>query len=533
MKQNNKKSANGERENRLNVLLDQIQQQRMQPEDKYEVAAIIESFGWNDRLVAQAFGAGNVFELSEILWDSLKARVVCSPIAQITKMGFWHYLKLIIGGFLRGTIFALPMAVSVVAMLTLRLSLWSYVNFSLENATSIAVGTILSFVAVGGFMQAIAHWGFRLLGMEQYYMARKLVFYYVKIGYVICFLIAVAFLIFNFVFVVFPWQMAFIVAIYFLFLSVIWLSTTIMYILQKELTFTGLIIGGIALVYIFFQVLHFGIIISQVIALSLVSVVGVLLARYFFLQAEKQMEKGINPPLPRLSLVLNISLPFFSYGFLYFLFLFIDRVVAWSTNNIYMPFLIWFRGEYELGLDLALIVLILPMGLVEAVVTEMMVNLEGHQKKYMMYEIPDLNNMYKRMYLRRLAYVTLFSALNAVGLYLLIEALNKHGIFESVLFFGGTTRFVFIWAVIAYAIVAVALLNALILFFLARPKMAYRGVLLGLAVDLGLGFLLSRWVDYYWAVFGLLAGALVFAVVSSRQVLKVLNNLDYYLYSVS
>jgi len=514
-------------------LVDEVLSRHVQPEDKYEVAAILESMGWNDRTAAEFFGVEDIFALAANIWDAIQVKILFVPASPVEKISTLQYLVLILRSFLRGTIFALPMAVSVFSMLTLRFSLWSYEYLSLENATSIAMGTILSFMAVGGFTQAIARRGFMYVGQGHYYMARRVTFYFVKIGYVVCLLSAGAFIVFSLVFAVFPWHMTVIIVLYFLFLSAIWLSVTIMYILQKELIFTGLIIGGITTVFILFKLLAFNIIFSQVIALILVSIAGILTAHYFFMKAEKEMEKGIAPPMPRLSIIAYTSIPFFTYGFLYFTFLFTDRVMAWSTNNLFMPYLIWFRGEYELGLDFALITMILPMGVVEVVVNEIMLNLEANEKNHMASESGRLSRLYVLMYFKRMAFVTLFSAVNAAALYLLIRYLSNAGTFELNIFTSPTTHFVFAWSVVAYAVVAVALMNTLILFCLSQPEMVYRSTLYSFLINLFLGFVLSRWVDHSWAVFGLLVGALAFVIITSQRVLKVLKNIDYYLYAAS
>ncbi len=522
-----------QKESILNELVDEVLKRHIQPEDKYEVAAILESLGWNDSMAAEIFGAEDVFALAATVWDAIQTKIVFVPTSQVEKIHPLKYLLLIIRSFLRGTIFALPMAISVLSMLTLRFSLWSYEYLSLENATSIAMGTILSFMAVGGFTQAIARRGFMYVGHGYYYIARRVTFHFVRIGYVACLITAGAFLLFSLIFSVFPWKMTFIIILYFMFLCAIWLSVTIMYILQKELVFTGLIISGIFAVFVLFKLVGLNIIASQVTALLMVSIAGIVAAHYYFVRAEKEMEKGIVPPMPRLSIIVYTSIPFFTYGFLYFTFLFTDRVMAWSTNNLYMPYLIWFRGEYELGLDFALITLILPMGVVEVVVNEIMMNLEANQKNHMASEAGRMSRMYMLLYFKRIVFVALFSLLNAVALYFVIKFFSTSGTFELNLFTSRTTQFVFIWAVVAYAVVAVALMNSLILFCLSQPDMVYRSTLYSFLINLFLGFVLSRWVDYSWAVFGLLAGSLAFAYITSRRVLKVFNKLDYYLYSAS
>lgn len=517
----------------FNELVSEVLKRRMRPVDKYEIAAILESMGWNDSMSEEVFGVEDVFALATNIWDAIQSSILFTTASPTEKISPLKYFLLIFKSFLRGTIFALPMAVSVASMLTLGFSLWSYEYLSLENATSIAIGTILSFMAIGGFTQAIARRGFMYLGQGHYYTARKIAFHFVKIGFVVCLLMDVLLLLFNSAFEVFPWRMTVIIILYFLFLSAIWLSVTIMYMLQKELVFTGLITGGIAVVFICFKLVKLDIILSQLIALTLVSVAGIIFAVYFFKRAEGKMEKGIAPALPRLSIIVYTSLPYFAYGFLYFTFLFCDRVFAWSTNNIYMPYLIWFRGEYELGLDFALIVMILPMGLVEVVVNEIMVKLEADQKNYLATDAKSMNEKHVSFYIKRMTYVVLFGLANAVVLYFVFKALGRSTIFERDVFSNYITHFVFIWAAIAYAIVTVALLNALILFCLSQPELVYRPMLVSLIVNMVLGFVLSRWVYYTWAVFGLFAGTIVFVFLTTRTVLKVLNNLDYYLYSAS
>ena len=88
------------------------------------------------------------------------------------------------------------MAISIAAMLTLKFSLWSYQYLSLEQATSIAIGTILSFVLVGGFTQAIASSGFSLI-QGYYKLARKNTFIFIGIGFVFCVFFSILIVVFK------------------------------------------------------------------------------------------------------------------------------------------------------------------------------------------------------------------------------------------------------------------------------------------------------------------------------------------------
>lgn len=517
----------------LQSLVEEVIARRQSPEDAYEVAALLESMGITDSIAADSYQERDVFSLATRLYPLILARTTVEPFHASERVPWPKYLNRVLRSFLRGIIFALPMAVSVGAMLTIDLSLWSYRFLSLENATAIAIGTILSFMAIGGFTQAIAHRGFLYVGQGNYYTARRVAFDFVRVGYAVCVIGALAYLLFNLVFTLFPWRMTVITLVYFLFLSAIWLSVTIMYMLQKELTFTGLLTGGIALVWVLFRRAQLNIIASQLISLAVVSLLGILLAIYYFQRAERRMEPGTKPPLPRLSIVAYTSMPFLAYGFLYFTFLFADRVIAWSTNTSYMPYLIWFRGEYELGLDFALLALILPMGLIEVVVNELMLGLEAEQKNHRVADAPVMNRAYQRLYGRRLILVAVFSLLNAVAIYFGIRWLCQHDPTWLGQFNHPVTQFVLIWASLAYAFITVGLMNALVMFCVSLPELPIRAVGAALVVDLLVGFALSRWVAYYWAVIGLAVGALAFAAISSRYVWRMLGNLDYHLYVAS
>lgn len=514
-------------------LVEQVQKKTMSPEDHYEVAAVMESMGWTDAMVNEEFGAEDIFDIAQVVWEVVQSQLLVVPVIHIENVDPLHYIIRVLRSFIRGTIFALPMAVSVVSMLTLRFSLWSYENLSLEEATSISIGTILSFMAVGGFTQAIARRGFMYLGLGYYDMARKTTYYFVKIGYIICLIVAVVYIVINFTFSIYPSNMILITVLYLLFLSGIWLSVTVLYILQKELIFTGLITGGIAIVYVLFVLLKINIIRAQLISVSIVAVASILIAHFIFLRAEQKMEKGIAPTMPRSSITFYTTLPYFAYGFLYFTLINIDRLIAWSTNNLYMPYFVWFRGEYELGLDFALLVLMLPMGLVEVVVNELMTNLVSHQKNYQAVDAEKMNQMYVSFFKKRYVIVAIFSLINAIILYLVINFLTDAKIIHLVVFENWTTKFTFVWAVIAYSMLALALMNALILFSLGQPTMVSYSILIGLTTDVVVGFLLSRWIDYSFAVIGLFLGSLVFTVLTTRKVLHVLKNLDYYLYVTS
>ncbi|WP_416828364.1 hypothetical protein [Ectobacillus polymachus] len=516
-------------------LLNEVLDKHKHPQDSFEIAALLESMGWNDTRASKEFGVQDIFELADQIWDAMQEKVSYHPFSKAKKSNLFLGIINMIRSFLRGLIFAFPMAISVAAMLNLKFSLWSYQYLSLDQATGIAIGTILSFMIVGGFTQAIARRGFLYIIQGYYNLARKSTFLFIWIGFGLCVVVSLLLFVLNFIFNFFPYNMIVLIVVFFFFLTSIWLSVTVMYILKKEIVFTGLIIFGIFLIYVLFVLFHIPIIISQLISLCIVSICSIFLVIYFFMKAEKKGEKGIALKLPRFSITLYSVWPYFAYGFLYFTFLFIDRINAWSRNEEIMPYLIWFRGQYELGLDFALLTIIIPMGVSEVIINKLMVDIEYSQKEYLARDSGKLYGKFLRTYRWMSFFILVTSIVSSFLIYKLIFWYNNISIqinHEDMLN-NNVTLFVLFWGIVSYIILAFCLMNAVILFALSQPIMILKAILLSLFVDVTVGFLLSRWVAYQYAVFGLFVGSILFFILSTRSVRKVLKNLDYYLYAAS
>ncbi|WP_438448551.1 hypothetical protein [Gorillibacterium sp. sgz5001074] len=518
----------------FNALMDDVLERQGRLQDSYEIAAILESMGWNDRRVRREFGFSDVFGLAEAMWIAVQDKLVHTDVPQTGNKGWLASAAELSRAFLRGVIFALPMAISVFSMLTLKFSLWSYENLSVELATSIAIGTILSFMTVGGFTQAIARRGFFYMIQGQYQLARRNTYLFIRVGFIVAIAVALLMLVLDLLFTLFPYRMLVYIVAYYVLLNSIWLTVTVMYILRREITFTALIMLGIAVVYVLYKILGMDIIYAQLLAISLVSVLGILLIGIFFRHDEKKMR--LKPaPLPRMSIMIYSTMHYFFYGFLYFTFLYIDRVMAWSTSSVYMPYIIWFRGEYELGLDFALLMLVLPMGFCEVSVSWLMKDLEAGQKMFMGSRTGDMNKKYRRLYLRTQVMHVAVSVISAVMIYYAATVLDHYYDLANGKSFlaSSVTRFVLFWALASYTVLSVFLMNAVILFALSQPVKMNKALLPGIIANFIIGFLLSRWVGYEYAIFGLLAGSLLAAVLSSIQVMSVIKRLDYYLYSAS
>jgi hypothetical protein len=531
----------------IQELIGKISSHHLQPEDYLEVAALLEVLGWTDEQCQVELQLANVFELAKIVWQLMRNEVSISQFSPRKKNGWGELIKDVVHQFLRGVIFALPMAISVVSMLTLKFSLWSYEQTPVEVATSIGVGTILSFLLVGGFTQAIARRGFFYIMLGYYNMARRMTFYFIRVGFMISVLVSIVLYLTNLFFLVFPFSMVSLTIVYFFFLNMIWLSVTVFYILKKELVFTGLITLGIFLVWLMYIIFGIEVIVAQIVALAIIAIIGIILVLYYFRKAERKMDKGIEPNMPRKSLTVYTTMPYFVYGFFYFAFLFIDRFIAWSTPDQFIPYGVWFRNPYELGLDFALFALIIPMGMSEVIVSKIMRDIEASQKGYMGSQTEQMNRRFSRVYKRQWVIMVIISIVTAFLLYWFSEWFFTRNpqLVGIELFVNPITHFVFVWALVGYVLVSISLMNVVVLFSLSQARMITKTIIITFLTNLIIGFLATRWghflighevgqnPGYSLAVFGLVCGSLVFIIMSTRKVFELLKKLDYYMYAAT
>jgi hypothetical protein len=231
---------------------------------------------------------------------------------------------------------------------------------------------------------------------------------------------------------------------------------------------------------------------------------------------------------PPVALLVRASLPFAIYGFVYFALLFTDRLFAWSADSHGLPFT--FRPGYEVGLDWALLAVTPALAYLEIAVHALSDRLNEEGTRHPLTSIDEHNRTYQRFYNRRLAVLL---ALYALGAGLVFGALRAASDLSSLhevgQFFTSTNTVRVFWVgTLGYGLLVWALYNGSYLFALGRPWQVLRGLLPGFAVAIVVAFTCSRVFAPWAASIGLAAGALAFALISLRELRRVLSDLDYY-----
>jgi hypothetical protein len=237
------------------------------------------------------------------------------------------------------------------------------------------------------------------------------------------------------------------------------------------------------------------------------------------------------PPRRKL---LRLAAPYFCFGILYFALVLGDRFVGWSAGDHPLP--VWFEVRYELGLDWALIAVVAGIAFLEHTVEAFSARLGPIQERFGGTEIAAHNRDFVRFYGRQLAWTLTLAVAGVVLAYAAalglasIGSIGKLGDIEGFVH-GPVTPEVFAWGSLGYVLLAWGLLNATVLFSLARPWTLVGAIAAALALDLTVGIVLSRTGPYWHSVIGLAVGGAVFAALTTVAALRTLRRSDYRFFS--
>jgi len=316
-------------------------------------------------------------------------------------------------------------------------------------------------------------------------------------------------------------------------LSALWLGYATLYVLRREWILSIVTAGMVAVAYLAW---HHGypIIVGQLVGMGFASIVSTLVAAFLFLRVRRRNPRLRRALTSRMSQLVYASSSYFFYGLLYFAFIFADRLIAWSTNTTYMPYSIWFRGQYELGMDWSLGTLIIPLSVMDVLITVLMSWLTNEDKIVLESRALSLGLHFRRRYLVAMGLCGLAAVTGLAITHLLVHVAAASPIFASATPVHGVEPFVFDLASGAYILVALALLNVLLLFTFGLPQPALRAMMAATGVDLVVGMIATRlFNDYQYAVFGLLAGAIFLIAVTTLELIRSLPKVDFLLYRLS
>jgi hypothetical protein len=513
----------------ITALVDDVLRQVGRPVDAWAVAATLESFGLRD-VDAARYGEGDIFSLADRVHAACRELLRGRPDSRPPPPSVdWRsqsrrFLRL----YAKGTFFALPMIIQMFSVLGLGYALWSDLRFDLVSATTVSIGTILSFVVTGGFVQAIGRLGRFYLQQEAFLLARDVCWRLIRLGGLVTLAVGALLWGANALGGWLPPGLALDAAVYYVLLSTLWLTLAVLYTLEQQLRIVVCIVFGIVVIAAVRAVTPSLLYVDHWIGLTATIVLVTVLAK-------RGLDRRAGGPgstlvaLPRHALLTYLVAPYHVYGSLYFGFLFLDRVVGWTAGD--NPLFLWFNTPYEVGLDVALLAMVLPLAQLEYTIHAFSEQVVDVQKSFDGQDIAAHNRYFGRFYLRQVALLGLLAVVSAPVVLVGFVALGEISPAVSGVVEDPVMLRVFWIGALGYALLVLALMNGVFFFSLSRVAFVLRGLVLGLVVNVTVGAVLSRHLEFWWSVVGLVAGTATFAAVTLVYASRVVRRMDYYYYS--
>ncbi|WP_201337295.1 MULTISPECIES: hypothetical protein [unclassified Nitratiruptor] len=515
-------------EEKLKNLYREITKERGEPLDFWEVAALLEVYGMRDVDVKKEYGFEDVFTLAKELmcYKDIKKY----PVKTIVNMQKLPPIKeRVIQNYLKGLAFAIPMLIQILATIILGFALWSNIHIDESVATMIAFGTFLAMIFTGGPAQIIGRKGLYYLKMNEDVLAAKTIWVFYITSVIAIVILSLIFFLFNTIFQTLDSHLFIIFLSTFFLLSILFLNISIYYVFEEYGTIALFFVLGVVFVIPIHYILHIDFPYAQFVAIALLDLFILYFARRKLINLKSNVQSE-GELLPRVSMLIYTLLPFFIYGVFYFLFLVLDKLIEWNTNALHHGFFIWFDVKYEIGTDLALIVLVLLIGLLEVVVYEFLYKTNENVFAFSLHEYEQFNGYFQKFY-RNVNRIFIIFALGTIIVTSIFSAILVHFVSDERLPFSVDSAYVFVVSAVAYAFLTAGLMNALILFSFSRQKVVVKAIVLATVANFFVGVIFSNLLYRYFAVMGLLVGSAIFWYVTYSFLKTMFKKFDYYYYS--
>jgi hypothetical protein len=424
--------------------------------------------------------------------------------------------------YVKGMAFAAPLICSCLAVLFLRISLWGG-GLTGNEAAAIAIATVAGFVVSGGFVQVIGRQGHFYKQRGEWAHCYRACSSFAWTGLLCLMLCSVFGFVANAYFGWLPLRLLGWCTAFHLGIGSYLLISAVLYVIDGELLVALGTIIGIGIVVALNMRLGVPVLIAQIsgiIAATAACIVFALL-RFRHLGAYRSEAARLGTR----GRLFYMLWPYFTYGLAYYLFLFTDRIIAWSarTENASLP--IQFRGEYETAVDICLFAFIMQVGWVHSALVNFYRVVTSQQKKFRLDGREELKKVLLAFYSKQMI---VFGGLFVASTVLSVVLIEQIPPLRDMLDFR-----VALLGLLATPLLAVGLWNIALLFALSRPLSVLASVGWAVALNISVGYLLSRLFSYDLAIVGFDIGTCALACVSGWFCRKLLSNFDYHYFAAT
>ncbi|UCE73535.1 MAG: hypothetical protein JSV56_10980 [Methanomassiliicoccales archaeon] len=502
------------------------------PKDHLEVAVILEILGYTIQDANDA-GYPNIFELAKDIYETIPHLSVEDVIEQVEEEQPGGMLL-----FFAGMFYNLGWMIMLLSLFLGGQSLWAAKDLPVHISTGIGMGVLLGLVSTGGIQQFTAwkliyYQGQGNKPLAKFIMRRNLI-----VGTLIILTTLGLFVLINILALSFPLQVILITLYFFTMIAVYRLFATPVFAFRRFKALLVISFTALAVMFIsYFVFASFGmdrvraVIASQSLGLGiLIFTSGYFSYRYIFSEREVRDEdeppfyarpdlpKNVKPP--RYWVLLYEGIPFILYGTLYFVFIFGDRLVSWMGAG---PMFINYNRTYQIGVDLALLLLIPITGVKFTYLYRLSGYLEKNLSETDLADHPKFNVALSKFYKKMVIGISFFGGLFVLSAFLLGDWIVEAG--------GGNeeSTTVFKWALLGIFFFSLFLMNSVFSFCFRKHKAIVVVLAIGCFFAYSLSYIFST-VNHWYSVFGFLLSSFFLAAASFFLIFDMLKKADYVYY---
>ncbi|QOG74432.1 hypothetical protein [Flavobacterium columnare] len=351
-----------------------------------------------------------------------------------------------------------------------------------------------------------------------------------KTGFKLLFFVNAIFVLLSFLLEFFAFQMAILSGIYSIFIGSMLLMIAPLYVFKERIIIPVVIILGSAFslalkvftpLYIYF---------THWIGLGfVVLILWVYLIRFF--KKNNAFDPSYTTKDVKNEFIIYNNYMYFFYGMLFFLYVFLDRIIAWSVHEKErFLYFIFFEKDYEIGMDIALLMYLLVAGVFEFGIVRFAKLLDRLQSEVTLDSIQNYGKGFVESYLGNFLLLLLTSCFAfIIELFILYSPYGYDACFEIKL--NSINRQVCIIGSLGYFFFSCSVLNVLHFFTLGQPQIPLKSILYSFVINLVFGLFFSRFFSYDLSVVGFLVGNLFFMLFTSYHLYKFFKKMDYYYYA--
>lgn len=446
-----------------------------------------------------------------------------SDYLKIKTKYFFYYYPL-------GLFHGVPVFLQIATIIAFGYSMWTYTGFNQLQSTAVVLGVIFGLIGTGGFVQVIGRQVSHYWFSNDFQQAKRSTIMVIRDGLLFMGVLSLLALILNFFANFYPYKFLWLVYAYAFSIGTLLLLSAVFHPLKERwvITVAFILAASLSLTLHLYTSLetyytHW---------IGIWTAIGLMLAYLvWFFKKKVKRTKTFSRATSKSAAMVYRNYRYFFYGFVFFVFIFTDRLLAWSTSNDgALPYILYYEKNYEIGMDIAILIFFLLVGVLEFSIASFSTFTDILQKQVAYNKAHVFNRKSLNMYWEHVLILLIVGVVMVFILYLIIwERLGYERAFDEGLNYISVK--VSIIGGLGYILVAWGMLNSLYLFTLNKPAKPLNAILVAWLVNVFVGLIASRLISYEYSVVGFAVGSAVYMIMTLRSTLRFFKNLDYFYYA--